>query len=239
MVQGRTSNRRPVVLGVLVTVGALIAPLGAWAAPSFNDVPESHPFYEEIEWMASTGITEGFPDGGFHPSDPVTRQAMSAFMQRLYDLQEETVIASADTSSSTSSTTFTPLPGSTITLEVPPGAEARVIARFSGESRCYSSGGIGAYCRLRIMRQVGPSFTDELDPAVGTEFVFDSNEGGSTLTNSYESNSITRHDTVGRGGTYTYRVEYLSSSASNSFTLDDWTFEVESDLLLSSDTFGP
>ena len=49
---------------------------------SFSDVPRSHPFFLEIEWLASTGITTGWPDGTFHPSAPVERQAMAAFLYR-------------------------------------------------------------------------------------------------------------------------------------------------------------
>jgi hypothetical protein len=48
----------------------------------FNDVPTSSPFYTEICWMADTGITTGYPDGGFHPTANVSRQAMAAFMYR-------------------------------------------------------------------------------------------------------------------------------------------------------------
>jgi predicted outer membrane repeat protein len=52
---------------------------------SFTDVSETHPFYEAIEWMADTGISEGY-DGQngreYRPSVAVSRQAMSAFMYR-------------------------------------------------------------------------------------------------------------------------------------------------------------
>src|SRR5687767_3133245 len=41
-----------------------------------------HPFHGQISAIAKAGITAGFPDGGYHPSDPVTRQAMAAFMER-------------------------------------------------------------------------------------------------------------------------------------------------------------
>jgi hypothetical protein len=54
----------------------------AFALQSFSDVPESHPFHEDIEWMAATGISEGYEDGTYRPGAPVTRQAMSAFMHR-------------------------------------------------------------------------------------------------------------------------------------------------------------
>jgi hypothetical protein len=54
----------------------------AFALQSFSDVPESHPFHEDIEWMNATGISEGYEDGTFRPGAAVTRQAMSAFMHR-------------------------------------------------------------------------------------------------------------------------------------------------------------
>jgi hypothetical protein len=52
------------------------------STPVFVDVPNSHPFNFEIEWMADEGITTGFPGGLFKPSDPVTRASMSAFLFR-------------------------------------------------------------------------------------------------------------------------------------------------------------
>lgn len=54
------------------------------ASPSFTDVGHDNPFYGPIEWLASVGISTGYPDGGFHPTEPVTRQAMAAFLDR-YD----------------------------------------------------------------------------------------------------------------------------------------------------------
>lgn len=51
--------------------------------PTFSDVPTSHQFYDEIEWMADVGVTTGFPDGTYRPTQPVSRQAMSAFLARL------------------------------------------------------------------------------------------------------------------------------------------------------------
>ena len=49
----------------------------------FSDVPTSSPFYTEITWMADSTISTGYPDGTFHPTANVTRQAMAAFMYRL------------------------------------------------------------------------------------------------------------------------------------------------------------
>ncbi|NQX14147.1 S-layer homology domain-containing protein [Microbacteriaceae bacterium VKM Ac-2855] len=53
------------------------------ATASFSDVPTSHPFFREIEWMKSAGITTGNADGTFAPNSPVSRQAMSAFLARM------------------------------------------------------------------------------------------------------------------------------------------------------------
>jgi hypothetical protein len=49
----------------------------------FRDVPSTHAFAREIAWMSQVGVTEGYSDGTYRPGSPVTRQAMSAFMQRL------------------------------------------------------------------------------------------------------------------------------------------------------------
>ena len=49
---------------------------------SFRDVPANHQFAREITWLASTGISTGWPDGTFRPKDPVARDAMAAFMVR-------------------------------------------------------------------------------------------------------------------------------------------------------------
>lgn len=50
--------------------------------PSFKDVPKTHAFYKEIEWMKSTGITTGFWDGTFRSGEKVNRDAMAAFFYR-------------------------------------------------------------------------------------------------------------------------------------------------------------
>ena len=57
----------------------------AFEAPAtspFTDLGPGAPFYREVAWLASTGITTGYADGGFHPGSPVSRQAMAAFLQR-------------------------------------------------------------------------------------------------------------------------------------------------------------
>lgn len=45
----------------------------------FWDVDTSIPHFSSISWFSASGISTGFPDGGFHPMANVVRQDMSAF----------------------------------------------------------------------------------------------------------------------------------------------------------------
>lgn len=61
----------------------------AFAAPArspFVDVTPSSPFYKEIAWLESTGITNGWAGSGgayFKPQAQVSREAMAAFLYRV------------------------------------------------------------------------------------------------------------------------------------------------------------
>lgn len=50
---------------------------------SFTDVPSSHSFYDDIMWLAQSGITGGYADGTFRPGRSVARDEMAAFLYRL------------------------------------------------------------------------------------------------------------------------------------------------------------
>jgi hypothetical protein len=76
----RRPARRSIVL-ILATV-LLLVPGIALANHQFGDVPQNNLFHDAISNVAGAGITAGFGDGGFHPADPVTRQAMAAFLDR-------------------------------------------------------------------------------------------------------------------------------------------------------------
>lgn len=71
-------------LGALLLATTLLgaAAAGAGVSQTFSDVSPSHPFSAEIEQFASAGISTGFPDGTYRPSQPVSRQAMAAFLAR-------------------------------------------------------------------------------------------------------------------------------------------------------------
>jgi hypothetical protein len=77
--------RRLIVAAVAVlTAGtaALGAVAGAGVGQLFNDVPPTHPFFDEIQSVAMNSIAQGYPDGSFQPGNDVTRQAMAAFLDR-------------------------------------------------------------------------------------------------------------------------------------------------------------
>ncbi|MDQ0029666.1 S-layer homology domain-containing protein [Arthrobacter bambusae] len=48
----------------------------------FSDVPINSSFYREIQWLATQGITTGFPDGSYGATFAVHRDAMAAFLYR-------------------------------------------------------------------------------------------------------------------------------------------------------------
>lgn len=75
--------RKPLVLVAFTAIISFALGGVAFSAHDFSDVPDSHPFHDDISWMAEEGVAEGFLDGSYRPEQPVSRQAMAAFMRRL------------------------------------------------------------------------------------------------------------------------------------------------------------
>lgn len=74
---------RSVKWGVIaVAVLAALVPAALIASDLFADVPNGNPFHNEIGAISRAGITTGCGGGNYCPLDPVTRQAMAAFMHR-------------------------------------------------------------------------------------------------------------------------------------------------------------
>ena len=105
--------RRPARRSVALLLGVLLltAPAVALASHQFPDVPPGQ-FHDEIGAIAEAGITAGFADGGYHPGDAVTRQAMAAFMHRGFGRV-------AHDGSTALNTTIEALAGSTFSTDVP------------------------------------------------------------------------------------------------------------------------
>jgi hypothetical protein len=64
----------------------------AYASHQFADVPDSNFFHDEIDFLASRGITTGCGGGNFCPKDNVTREQMAAFIYRMADALSPTVL---------------------------------------------------------------------------------------------------------------------------------------------------
>jgi hypothetical protein len=123
-------------------------------------------------------------------------------------------VARSDEASTTSSATYVDIPAATVQITVPRGQRALLLARFSAESICTG----GAWCSVRIVT-VRDGVEQEMEPASGTDFAFDSPD------DSWESNSMDRSRLVGRG-TYTVKAQAAVVGGS-SFRLDDWSLTVE------------
>lgn len=52
------------------------------AEATFSDVAVGSQFYLHVEWLVALEIADGYDDGTFKPTNPVSRQAMAAFLQR-------------------------------------------------------------------------------------------------------------------------------------------------------------
>jgi len=56
------------------------------AVATFGDVPTSHPFFQFIEALAASGITQGCGGGNFCPDAPVTRGQLAVFLSKALGL---------------------------------------------------------------------------------------------------------------------------------------------------------
>jgi len=58
------------------------------SSPTFPDVPASFWAYKFIEYIASQSppVTQGYPDGKYHPESVCTRDQMAVYVARAFDL---------------------------------------------------------------------------------------------------------------------------------------------------------
>jgi len=83
----RLRKTRRGLLALALVIALAAAPAIAMAVISFNDVPTSNPFYNDIQAIAAAGVTGGCGGGNYCPDRDVTRAEMAAFMNRLGALQ--------------------------------------------------------------------------------------------------------------------------------------------------------
>jgi hypothetical protein len=123
---------------------------------------------------------------------------------------------------------FVPFPTAKTTILVPPNKKAIIDASFTAESACYPVNAALAvgWCSVRILLD-----GVEMSPVVGTDFAFDSSNGGLQRNQSWEAHAMDRSskDTVGPGA-HTIEVEWgvVGGAAGNTeFRLDDWHLFVD------------
>jgi hypothetical protein len=235
----RRRVRFPYLVAAAVVV-ALLVPVVSWANHDFNDVPTSSPFHDEISWMADTNITTGFPGDLFKPGEPVSRQAMAAFMQRLYDIQaglENNVTGTDGGSADANTATWQNVTDGSVAVTVPPGTTGRIVTTFAGDAFCNSGDNIFVFVlvvkpqclgRISITNGAGVSLPDEVslldsdDAAAGdAPDPFIDSEGFSMTATSVSLDP----------GTYTVRAQ-INTADSNPAT-DPVAFELN-DFIVSA-----
>jgi hypothetical protein len=56
--------------------------------PTFPDVPTDFWSYNYVEYIAEQGVSQGYPDGLYHPEIPCTRDQMAVYVSRAFDYVE-------------------------------------------------------------------------------------------------------------------------------------------------------
>ncbi|WP_392534782.1 S-layer homology domain-containing protein [Nostoc sp. C117] len=88
----RWQSRTATLMALSVTVGT-IAPFMT-AAPSFaqttfSDVSSNYWAAEFIQQLSQRGVIAGFPDGSFHPEEPVTRAQFAAMVNKAFQKAQQ------------------------------------------------------------------------------------------------------------------------------------------------------
>src|SRR5207247_5200835 len=121
------------------------------------------------------------------------------------------------------STSFADLPGATASITVPANTTATILARFTAESVCFETSPPNKnWCSVRILVD-----GSEAQPAVGSDFAFDSTNNGTETDTSWESHSMERYALGVGSGAHTVTVQRSVHSATTTLQLDDWTLAVE------------
>jgi len=126
-------------------------------------------------------------------------------------------------STSTSNTSWTWVPGAEVWVTIPGNTTDTFVVRFSAESVCAGSAG---WCPVRILL-----YGNEMEPAVGTDFAFDSSDAGTASPQGWKAHSmersITFNNTFAVADTVLIQVQYMTTNAGMTFRLDDWHLTVE------------
>lgn len=222
----------------LVAVTSLLTAGGtAWASHKFNDVPTAHPFHSEISWLAGTGITQGYADGGYHPSDPVTRQAMAAFLKRMHNvnagLTASTFVANPANPTTDEAWVDT---GASVIVTVPPGTQGRLLVTATSEIGCNNGDYVAIFvvvqapsCHLRV---VDNGSTSTFSPDNWTvQQSLDANEDGDIKINIETVTIQARSDGLLGPGSHTIMLQAMFNDSNESDVANDLQMDVSQTLL--------
>ena len=84
---GRIRKLLALVLTIVMVVSATAMPVGASAL--FTDVKSGDWYHDSVMRWADAGILNGYEDGAFRPTDPVTRGEFAAILTRVLGLKEQ------------------------------------------------------------------------------------------------------------------------------------------------------
>jgi hypothetical protein len=127
------------VLGLAGVVAVMAASLGAggavWASHRFSDVDDDHPFHDEIADIVDGCIAGGFADGTYRPDNPVSRQAMAAFLSRGLGQVEVADGATVMLPGNSTGTVTAPLTLATVDIDIPdPGTTCAQFVEVTGRA---------------------------------------------------------------------------------------------------------
>ena len=121
--------------------------------------------------------------------------------------------------------TFVPIPAASSTIDLEPGESRLFLAQFTSESACFGGPQRSPYCQIQIRIGDSPG-----NPAVGTDFAFDSNDSLDEGNTSWESHTVQRWRRITNNGPDTLSVfttvEWATTSTTTSLRLDDWKLSV-------------
>ena len=142
-------------------------------------------------------------------------QAEAAVVTKCGAVIESTLRTEAFALYSTQSTTFVNLPGAAVNVTVPDGETRCVKVRLSVIGKCTDTGAVDL-CAVR-MSQVGVTLLDP--PVNGVDMVTPANGGHGAFTFQWVKRFA--------AGTHTVRPQVAVQNAMTTFSIQTWTFEVE------------
>lgn len=221
--RGPRWSSRLLVASVLVAASFLGGSM-AMAADSFSDVPDTHPFRDQVGWLAEAGISTGYGDGTFRPGATVTRQGMAAFMQRLHGARNDLAVASDPGFQFIGSDEWSDVSGASAKVTVPPGASATVLASITAETTCYS-GPPGGACYGRLLLD-----GVEMTPKGGAPHAIASTDDATNTSNHDEGHRLVRYVEGVGPGEHTVTFQARTDSLGTSGSVADWVLTAETSL---------